>query len=530
MCNKKEMNMVVQKYPVGMQSFPEIRERGFVYVDKTRYILKMMDYGKYFFLGRPRRFGKSLFISTLKAFYQGRRELFDGLAVASSDHDWQPVPVLHLDFTGEDYTNQDSLDAVIERMLRDWEMTYGIEDIDPTYASRFRHIIKNAYEKTGRKVVILIDEYDKPLIDTIEDPELQERFRNQLRGIYGNLKKMDEYIRLAFLTGITRFGKLNIFSDLNNLKDISLHREFAAICGITSEELREYFHPGVVAFADREGCTVEEMYDLLRQNYDGYHFCTTDCPDIYNPFSLLNAMQDKSLGQYWFGTGTPLFLAKRIKSGDVRIEKLNRLHVALNAIENVSPDMKGDPVPILYQSGYLTIKGYERNTRRVTLGFPNREVEQGFLEQLLKLYIPERCDSTAFSIYSFYDDVMDGDAEGFMNRLRCIFADMNYDSFNLLDLEQHYQNVIYLLFKLLGYYCHTEYRTATGRIDLVVSTDSYLYIFEFKLDKSAREAIDQIDAKDYPLPFRADGRQIFRIGANFSSTDKNISDYIIERE
>ncbi len=522
--------MVVQKYPVGMRSFPEIRERGFVYVDKTRYILKMMDYGKYFFLGRPRRFGKSLFISTLKAFYQGRRELFDGLAVASSDHDWQPVPVLHLDFTGEDYTNQDSLDTVIERMLRDWEMTYGIEDTDPTYASRFRHIIKNAYEKTGQKVVILIDEYDKPLIDTIEHTELQERFRNQLRGIYGNLKKMDEYIRLAFLTGITRFGKLNIFSDLNNLNDISLMPEFSGICGITSDELREYFHPGIAAFADGNKCTVEDMYAQLKLNYDGYHFSPTGSVDIYNPFSLLNSLQRRSIGQYWFGTGTPLFLARRIKSHHINLSELSGVEVTQPEIENVPFNMEGDPVPVLYQTGYLTIKAYDTRTGIITLGYPNREVERGFIDQLMKVYVPASADRTPFGILKFLNDIEKGDAESMMQRLRSLFSSINYDGFNLLDLEQHYQNILYLLFKLLGYYCHTEYRTATGRIDLTVSTDNYIYIFEFKLDKSAREALDQIDAKDYPLPFRADGRQIFRIGANFSSADKNISDYIIERE
>ncbi len=523
--------MNVQKYPVGMQSFPEIRERGFVYVDKTRYIPELMDYGKYFFLGRPRRFGKSLFISTLKAFYQGRRELFEGLAVASCEHDWQPAPVLHLDFTGVNYTEDGkSLDTALVRMMEGWEREYDCPLPDVSLGIRFENIIKSAYDQTGRKVVILIDEYDKPLIDTIDRPEQQEIFRDQLRGIYGNLKKMDEYIRLAFLTGITRFGKLNIFSDLNNLNDISLMPEFSGICGITSDELREYFHPGVEVFADREGCTVEDMYDRLRRNYDGYHFSPTDSMDVYNPFSLLNSLQRRSIGQYWFSTGTPLFLAKLIKSHHISLTELSGLEVTQPEIENVPFNMEGDPVPILYQSGYLTIKAYDARTGIITLGYPNREVERGFIDQLMKVYVPASAGRTPFGVLKFLNDIEKGDAEAMMRRLRSLFASISYDSFNLLDLEQHYQNVIYLLFKLLGYYCHTEYRTATGRIDLVVSTDRYVYIFEFKIDRSAREALDQIDSKDYPLPFRADGRRIFKIGANFSSAEKNISDYIIGRE
>ena len=370
-----------------MQSFPEIRERGFVYVDKTRYIQKLMDDRKYYFLGRPRRFGKSLFISTMKTFFEGRRELFNGLAIAEIEKEWAAWPVLHIDFTGRDYTsNEKSLTETLTRMIELWEKEYNCTNIANDLGARFESVILSAHQKTGKQVIILVDEYDKPLIDTIEYPELQEKFRNQLRGIYGNLKKMDSHIRLAFLTGITRFGKLNIFSDINNLRDISLLPEFSGICGVTSDELRQYFHAGVTEFADWQKCSVEEMYEILRVNYDGYHFSPVGSPDIYNPFSLLNALSGKMIGEYWFSTGTPLFLVKRIRAEVLNLADFNGLELEATDIENVPFNMEGDPVPILYQSGYLTIKGYDCETKLITLGYPNREVETGFLRQLMDVY------------------------------------------------------------------------------------------------------------------------------------------------
>lgn len=345
------------KYPVGMQSFPQIRERGFVYVDKSQYIERMFNLGKYFFLGRPRRFGKSLFISMLKAYFEGRREMFDGLAVSHSERDWDSCPVLHLDFTGQDYTESDIvLNETLAHMIDSWERTYDCSLAGASLPIRFQNVIESAHRVTGKEIVILVDEYDKPLLDTIEYPEIQEKFRNTLRGIYGNLKKMDSCIKFAFLTGITRFGKLNVFSDINNLKDISMIKEFSGICGVTSEELRQYFNAGVEDFALANGLSVGEAYDRLRSNYDGYHFSTDLDVDVYNPFSLLNALQDGKIGEYWFATGTPSFLIRRIKSRAIKLEKLSEINVTERQIENVPFDMEGDPVPILYQSGYLTIK------------------------------------------------------------------------------------------------------------------------------------------------------------------------------
>lgn len=516
------------KYPVGMQSFPEIREKNYVYVDKTQYIPKLMTRGKYFFLGRPRRFGKSLFLSMLHAYFSGRKELFDGLAISRFEHDWKTYPILHLDFTGRNYTKEESLESALNSFLSNYEDIYNCPSSGTEPDERFENIIGHVYKQTGKKVVILIDEYDKPLLDTIGLPELQDKFRNELRGIYGNLKKMDSCIEFAFLTGITRFGKLNIFSDLNNLKDISMVEDFSGICGVTSDELHSYFHRGVGKFAEANEISTTEAYERLRTNYDGYHFSPKGCADVYNPFSLLNALQDKTIGQYWFSTGTPLFLVRQIKSQAIELSDLNEIEVTQRQIENVPFDMEGDPVPILYQSGYLTIKSYNQTNGIITLGYPNREVELGFLEQLLSAYTPKISNSTAFSLLKFNKDVESGDIDGFMQRLQSLFASINYDGFDLLNLEQHYRNVIYLLFKLLGYYCHTEYRTSSGRLDLLVVTGRFIYIFEFKLNKSAEEALAQINRKDYTLPFRLDGRTVYKIGANFSSDKRTLDSWIIE--
>lgn len=438
------------------------------------------------------------------------------------------MPVLHIDFTGSNFTLNNSLDLVLDYHLKKWEKDFGITEIEQTIELRFQRVIHTAYEQTGKKVVILVDEYDKPLLDTIELPTQQETFRNILRGVFGNLKRMDAYIKFAFLTGITRFGKLNIFSDLNNLNDISLTTEFSGICGITSDELHRYFHDGVEAFAEKYAVSVEEMYDILRENYDGYHFSTQGSPDIYNPFSLLKSLMFKEVEDYWFSTGTPLFLVKRIQSQAIELRELNSVTVLRRQIENVPFDMKGDPIPVLYQSGYLTIKDYNPRNRFITLGFPNKEVEQGFMNQLLEIYIPETANKSVFSITKFINDVERGDIEGFMQRLQSFYAGINYDSFDLMNLEQHYQNVIYLLFRLIGYNCHAEYRTATGRIDLLIETDRFVYVFEFKLNKTAKEAIEQIDTKEYLLPFKPDSRKIFKIGANFNFEKKNLDSWIIE--
>ncbi len=514
-------------YPIGIQSFSTIRERGYVYVDKTDYIWKLTTSGQFFFLSRPRRFGKSLLLSTIEELFLGHRDLFEGLDISHKDYDWQTYPVLHLDFTGNDYMIPGSVEAVLNENLRIWEQRYEVRNIENSIGERFRKVIKAANEKTGLQVVILIDEYDKPLLETVDHPELQEKFRNQLRAFYGNLKSQDRYIRFAMLTGVTKFGHLSIFSDLNNLQDISMVEEFAGICGITDEELHRYFEPGVALLGEKRGYSTEEAYDKLRLNYDGYSFSPLGGPDIYNPFSVLNSLQAGWIRDFWFQTGTPTFLVKLIKSRQIELQRLGHTQIPLQAVENVSFDLRSSLVPVLYQSGYLTIKDYDPETDLLTLGFPNREVERGFLLSLMNLYLPTDNDS-AFSIAKFYEDVRDGRPGEFMTRMQSLFADFNQDGFNLLNLEQHYQDITFLVFKLLGFLTDVEYKTASGRIDMLVRTAGYIYVFEFKMDSSPETALRQIDEKSYLLPFKADGRRLIKIGANFSSKTRSLDSWIIE--
>ena len=515
------------KYPVGLQSFPKIREGNYVYVDKTEYIHRLINNCQYVFLSRPRRFGKSLLLSTIEEFFKGNKKLFEGLAISQHEHDWQPYAVLHLDFTGRNYNDPDSLDAHLNRRFEIWEEIYGKEMADRAPEERFQYIIARAKALTGRNVVILIDEYDKPLLETVDNPELQQTFRNKLRGLFGNLKSMDAYIRFAILTGVTKFGHLSIFSDLNNLKDISLNEEYNAICGLTEKELKDNFHSGVEKLADKLRITTAEAYGRLRDNYDGYHFSPENALDIYNPFSIINCLDDRNIGNYWFKTGTPTFLIKMIKDGKLPLTKLNEFQIGVSSLTDVSIDL-ANQIPVLYQSGYLTIKNYEPEFDLVTLGFPNKEVEAGFFNQLMGVYTSMSQQYTGFEISQFVKDIREGKAESFMLRVQSLYADFQYDSFDLLNLEQHYQDVIFIVMKLLGLYVSVEYKTANGRIDMVVRTTNYIYIFEFKIDKTPQEALAQIYSKGYLLPFTSDGRQLIKIGVNFSSKLRGIEGWIVE--
>lgn len=517
-------------YPIGIQSFSTIRERGYVYVDKTDYIWKLTTSGQFFFLSRPRRFGKSLLLSTIEEFFKGHRNMFDGLSISSNDYDWPEHVVLHLDFTGTNYSNPESVEGVLNEMLGIWERKYDVLVTGNSIEERFRNVIRTAREKSGRQVVILIDEYDKPLLETVNQPELQEKYRNILRGVYSNLKRMNSDIRFAMLTGVTKLGHMSIFSDLNNLRDISMVEDYSGICGITEDELHRYFDIGVRDLAARRNISVSEAYDRLRLNYDGYHFSPEGSPDIYNPYSVINTLESKDFGDYWFRTGTPTFLIKLVKSRQLSIRKLSEAVISRRTVESVSFDLKSSLIPLLYQTGYLTIKGYRPDVGTIHLGFPNMEVEQGFLYDLMDAYADGNTVDTAFSIADFYDDVCSGNAEAFMLRLQSFFADFDYDGFDRLKLEQHYQDITFILFKLLGLLTHIEYKTAIGRIDMLVKTPERIYIFEFKMDSSPEAALRQIDDNSYLLPFKADGRRLIKIGANFSSKTRSLDSWIIEEE
>ncbi len=516
------------RYPIGIQSFSEIREGGYIYIDKTEYIYRLIAEGKYYFLSRPRRFGKSLLLSTIEEYFKGNREFFNGLAISKHDHTWDKYPVLHLDLSGCTIDSHDRLPSFIEDFLSRWENEYDIPtNHDIPYSLRFKEIIIQAHQQTGNQVVILVDEYDKPILETVGNPTLQEKCRNILRSFYSNLKSQDRHIKFAMLTGVTRFGQLSIFSDLNNLKDISLNKKYSGICGITAEELHKYFDKGIEDFATSLNTTKEEIYNLLKENYDGYRFSPTDTTEIYNPFSVLNSISDESFDNYWFKTGTPSFLVRLIKFNKFPLQELTDYETTTSQLTDVSLELT-DIVPVLYQSGYLTIKSHDTRLNTVTLDFPNKEVESGFLNQLMPLYTPIPSQKTEFEIIRFVKEIEKGDVGSFMVRLQSLFSDFQYDSFDLKHLEQHYQDVVFILAKLLGFYTRIEYQTSSGRIDLVITTDNYIYLFEFKIDKSAEEAINQITRNHYPIPFKADSRRIIGIGANFSSRTRSLDSWIIK--
>ena len=519
---------MTQKYPIGLQNFPALRRDGYVYVDKTAYIRQLVTMGKYYFLSRPRRFGKSLFISTIEAYFRGERELFEGLKIAEWEKEWENYPVFRLDLSGENYKDSATLYQVLHHFLNGIDRTYGISTADePTPSLRLKTAIGQVTSLTGKQVVVLIDEYDTPLTQAIHDPKLQDEFRSILKAFYGVLKPMDGDIKFAMLTGVTRFSKVSIFSDLNNLRDISFHPDFNAICGISESELKATFTTAVEEFAEKISCPATNLFSQLRSSYDGYHFADPSTTEgIYNPFSLLNALVARSIDDYWFETGTPTYLVGLLKEKHYELDRLNDIHVSSDELTGTDIAMT-DPIPLMYQSGYLTIRHLDKEFGLYTLGYPNQEVKKAFTRFLLPFYTSIQSGRGGSSlIIAFVKDIRQGNIGNFMDRLKSLFADFPYDQ--VRDVELHYHNVLYLVFTLMGYYTRTEYRTSRGRADLVVFTDSIIYIFEFKLDKSAKQALAQINDKDYALPFTTDGRRIVKIGVNFSSSKRNIDSWIAE--
>ena len=511
-------------YPIGIQNFEKIRKGGYFYIDKTALIYKMVKTGSYYFLSRPRRFGKSLLISTLEAYFQGKRELFEGLAMEKLEKDWIKYPILHLDLNTQKYDTPESLEDKLNRTLIEWERLYGAEPAENSLAMRFEGIIQRAYTQTGQRVVILVDEYDKPMLQAIGNEALQKSFRETLKAFYGALKSKDGCIKIGVLTGVTKFGKVSVFSDLNNLDDISMWNEYIELCGISEREIHENLEAELYEFADARGITYDKLCAELKECYDGYHF-THNSIGMYNPFSLLNAFKRKEFGSYWFETGTPTYLVKLLKKHHYNLERMAHEETdaqVLNSIDSESTN----PIPVIYQSGYLTIKGYDERFGIYSLGFPNREVEEGFMKFLLPFYAHVDKVESPFEIQKFVREVESGDYDSFFHRLQSFFADTTYEL--IRDQEVHYQNVIFILSKLMGFYVKAEYNTSHGRIDMVLQTNKFIYIMEFKLEGTAEEALKQINEKQYALPFEADGRKIFKIGVNFSAKTRNIEKWIVE--
>ena len=530
---------ITRKLPVGIQSFEKLRRDGYVYIDKTSFIWNLVQFSNPYFFSRPRRFGKSLFLSTLKAYFLGQKELFTELYLEKAEAEraeqegraaWQEYPVFYLDFNTENYQDVKSLETNLNTHLSKWEAMYGLNPAEQTFSSRFKGIIQRAYQQTGKQVVILVDEYDKPLLQTMGVNEtLNEQYRNTLKAFYSVIKTCDQYIRFAFLTGVTKFSKVSIFSDLNNLEDISLISDYAGICGITEKELETMFMPEIKILSKEEKLSIAETISALKKRYDGYLFAKGGV-SVYNPFSILSAFKAKDLGSYWFATGTPTFLVNFLKEAQYHIPDLDG-NVELNeaGLETYRADTS-TPLPILFQTGYLTIKGYRKESRLYRLGFPNDEVRYGFLENLLPAYSALRPDETGVSVWRFVEDIRKGKVDSFMARMQAIIAGIPYDNFSKEHLklrEQNYQTTVYLIFKLMGQFVQTEVHCSTGRADCVVHTMDTVYIFEFKLTGtgSAEEAIAQIKDKKYAALYKTEEKKIVLIGSSFDEQARTIKEW-----
>lgn len=491
-------------------------------MDKTQLIERMVSEGSYYFLSRPRRFGKSLLLSTLKAYFQGKRELFKGLFIDRDDVEWKERPVLYFDLNSKKFSDSQSLYNLLDNQLSVYEQMYGRRNAISDVEVRLSNLVEEACQKTGCRVVILVDEYDKPLLQTIGQPELQEEFRSTLKAFYGVLKSQDSHIKFAMLTGVTRFSKISVFSDLNNLADISMVSAYNAICGLTEDDLHKSLDNEIKMLAESNGMDAEACYSELKRMYDGYHFCKdVSVPGIYNPFSVLSALRNGSFDSYWFETGTPEFLLKSIRSSRCNMNDITTRSVGSDLLGQIDV-MDSTPLPLLFQSGYLTIKEYNPRFQTYRLGFPNAEVEEGF-HRFLANYYTRQDGANPFFVEEFVADVNNGRAEQFMQRLNTFLSDGDYQIAG--NAELYFQNVMYVVFKMLGIYVQAERHTSQGRIDIVLSTQDYVYVIELKLDGSASEALNQIEQNGYAAPFRMDGRMVFRIGANFSSETRCLSEW-----
>lgn len=515
-------------YPIDTANFRKIRENGFVYVDKTNYIHTFLkNKGTYFFLARPRRFGKSLFLDTLAEYFKGNRQLFKGLAIDSlQPEEWDSYPVLRFNFTGKDYSDSSSFISHINDQLEMLEDEYGLEKSAKEYEGRFAYLIKRIAKKTGKRIVVLIDEYDAPLSFAIGNTGLQEIYRSQLHGFYSVLKSSEEYIHFCFLTGVTRYGKVSVFSGLNNLKDITFLDDYAGICGITTEELHSYYSKGIEDLASHMKMTQEKIYDLLRFNYDGYHF-SPKLLDIYNPYSINNAMADLAFKDFWCKSGVPTILSKSLLKNDFNVESLNGKKVSESDLSDLSM-FTDNPVPLFYQTGYLTIKSFEENRRRYTLGYPNREVESSILGNILKVYLNAKDDRQGF-VFDMEDALEAGDVKQFIKLMSSFLADIPSQLHKYVDkYENYYHTIFYCLTRLIGLDVEAEYSTSDGFIDMLIKTKKYIYIIELKINGTAADAMAQIETKRYDAPFESDIRKLIKIGLGFSKERNNIESYLVK--
>lgn len=511
-------------YAIGQQDFRNLRKDHAVYVDKTMFVYKIArSKVKYFFLARPRRFGKSLFLSTLRYFFEGERDLFNGLYIDSCDWNWEQYPVLHIDLNTDRYDEPGVLDGVLDDLFIKWEKKYNVENKGGSLSVRFRNIIATAHEKSGKEVVILVDEYDKPLVGNLQHDENFEHYRKKLAALYSNFKSAAEHIHLVFLTGVSRFSKLSVFSDLNNLDDITFSDDYADICGFTEAELLENFQEGIEGLQAKYEKSYGEICRRLKKNYDGYRFALKSS-DIYNPWSILKTMRESRFDDTWNASGPASVIAEALFRADVDIEKILNARWSLRRLAGL--DLRNaNPTALLFQSGYLTIADYDIETDTVRLKVPNDEIKEGLFNELLPFYLkPKVGDAQGVAADIIYN-INDGEAEMFMNNLQTYFAGIPYDL--QIENEKNFQNALYILLTLIGIDTKTEVHTTDGRIDLLIETKRYIYLIELKYDSTPEEALRQIEEKKYAVKFTSDPRRLFKIGVSFSSKTRRIEGWKI---
>ncbi len=535
------MRSAKRRLPIGEQDFEDVRKSGFIYVDKTQYVAELVSASKYYFLSRPRRFGKSLFLSTLQAYFEGKKECFKGLYLEKWEEEqaaldgreaWQEYPVLHLDLNAKNYENREKLLNILDEHLSFWERKYEVTEIAKDPEGRFKLLIRHIYETTQKQVIVLIDEYDKPLLLTLEEglEDLNNEYRKILKGFFAVLKSGTPYLRFVFITGVSRFSKVSLFSDMNHLNDISLNRDFSAVCGITEEELKTNFQPEIAALGESEQLTYEATLVRLKKEYDGYLFVRRGV-HVYNPFSLLKVFSDKTFFDYWFQSGTPTFVVHYLKKAHYYLPDLeNNVEMDMSGLSTYRADASS-PIPILFQAGYLTIKDYDPELDLYRLGYPNDEVKYGFIANLLPSYTSLFVDGCRPLVAKFYKDVRAGKVDEFMEALSNLLESIPYSTASEEDVrwrEQNYQIAVALIFQLMGFYIQTEVHSAKGRADCVVHTQDIIYIFEFKLWSAgtAEEALAQIQEQEYYKPLLLQGKQVVLIGTSFDEEKRNIKEYL----
>lgn len=514
------------RYPVGIQTFENIRTEDYLYIDKTEYVYNLVhDVAKYIFLSRPRRFGKSLLTSTLASYFSGKKELFEGLKIMEMEREWVEYPVLHFDMSTAKHAGKEDLILELELKLHNYEVIYGKGEEEVKPNQRLQGIIKRAYEQTGKKVVVLIDEYDAPLLDVMHEDRDLPVLRDVMRNFYSPLKACDPYLRFVFLTGITKFSQLSIFSELNNIKNISMLEGYSAICGITEEEIVSQMSKGIKDFSEALEVSEEEVLKKLKTNYDGYHFCWPS-PDIYNPFSLLNAFADKKFDSYWFGSGTPTYLIEMLRKYNVTPDRIGASHVLSSSFDAPTERMTTIE-PLLYQSGYVTIKSYNKMTQLYHLDIPNNEVRVGLMSSLLPNYIGASTTQGMTTVALMYGAIYEERMDDALKLLQTFLSTIPYTENT--NYEGHYQQIFYIIFSLFGMYVDLEVRTSQGRVDLVMKTHNALYLIELKLDSSADAAINQIELKNYPERFSLCGLPIVKVGINFNREKRTLGEWKILR-